>query len=288
LATEQGESGADRKNLLAQQDHMRTMERIKMTVVEIARPVPSVARVTGRIAPADVAPWRRPNLAIRLEVETPAGQRPVSRVYTIRSFDEAQSRIEIDFVLHEDESPAMRWLRTATVGSTIHLVGPRPHFLPDFAAGKSVAMFADETAIPAVFSILQAWQPGIRGVVHVETADPAAFEELPSPADVELRLLLRGADEAPGSTGRLVEAARAIADPENWTVWAAGERQDARAIRDYFTAERGLPKSDAHVFGYWRRGMTSSETDGMRLRQYEELRARDGVLEQLDDLDVMA
>lgn len=288
MAIEQGESVVDRKSLLSQEDHMRTMEHIELTVVDIARPTPSVARVTGRIAPADVAAWRRPNLAIRLEVETPAGQRPVSRVYTIRSFDEARSVVEIDFVLHEDDSPAMRWLRAATVGSAIYLTGPRPHFLPDFDAGKNVAMFADETAIPAIFSILQAWQPGVRGVVHVETADPAAFAELPQVAGVELHLLLRSADEAPGTTGRLVEAARAIADPENWTVWAAGERQEARVIRDYFTGDRGLSKSHAQVVGYWRRGMTSSEIDRLRLKQYEDTRARGGVLENLDDLDVMA
>lgn len=288
MAIEHGESVADRKNLLSQEDHMRSMEHIGMTVVDIARPTPSVTRVTGRIATADVAAWCRPNLAIRLEVETPAGQRPVSRVYTVRSFDEARSLVEIDFVLHEDDSPAMRWLNAATVGSVIQLIGPRPHFVPDFAAGKKVAMFADETGIPALFSILQAWQPGIRGVAHVETADPAAFAELPRVQDVELHLLLRGAGEAPGTTDRLLEAAKAIADPENWIVWAAGERQEARFIRDYFTMERGLPKSHAQVVGYWRRGMTSSDIDRLRLRQYEDTRARGGVLENLDDLDVMA
>jgi len=288
MAIEHGESVADRKNLLSQEDHMRTMERIELTVVEITRPTPSVARVAGRIATADVAAWRRPNLAIRLEVETPAGQRPVSRVYTIRSFDEARSVVEIDFVLHEDDSPAMRWLRAAKAGSTINLIGPRPHFLPDFAAGKSVAIFADETAIPALFSILQAWQPGVHGVAYVETADAAAFAELPKPADVELHLLLRGADEAPGTTGRLVEAAKALANPQNWTVWAAGERQEARFIRDHFTGTCGLSKAHAQVVGYWRRGMTSSEIDRLRLKQYEDTRARGGVLENLDDLDVMA
>lgn len=288
MATQQSESVADRKNLLAQEDHMGSMERIPMSVVSVTRPVPSVARVTGRIAPTHVAIWSRPNLAIRLEVETPEGERPVSRVYTVRSFDKAQSLIEIDFVLHEDDSPAMRWLRGARAGTTINLVGPRPHFLPDFAAGKKVAMFADETAIPAIFAILQQWQAGIGGTIHVETADPAAFGELPKVDGVELRLLLRNPGEMPGTTGRLVAAAKAISDPENWTVWAAGERQEARAIRDYFTSERGLPKSHVHVFGYWRLGVSSSETDRMRLKQYEEHRARGGVLGQLDDLDVLA
>lgn len=288
MAAPRNESVEDRKNLLAQDDHMGTMERLAMEVVDIARPVPSVVRVTGRIAPTDPAPWRQPNLAVRLEVESPPGQRPVSRVYTIRAFDEARSLVEIDFVVHVDDSPAMRWLNSATVGSTIHLVGPRPHFLPDHDAEGRIALFADETAIPAIHAILSTWQPGSQGDLYVETADPAAFDELPAVEGVERHLLLRGANEAAGTTGRLVEAARALPDPKNRMIWAAGERQEIRAIRSYFSEECGLPKDRVRVFGYWRKGMSSSEIDRIRLQQYEAVRAEGGSLQQMNDLDVLA
>lgn len=288
MATPRNESVEDRSNLLAQEDHMGTMERLEMEVVAFARPVPSIVRVTGRIAPADPAPWRRPNLAVRLEVENPEGQRPVSRVYTIRAFDEARSEVEIDFVIHADDSPAMRWLERAAVGSTIHLVGPRPHFLPDHAAGGGIALFADETAIPAIHAILSTWQEGSRGDLYVETADRAAFDELPEVAGVTRHLLLRGAHEEAGTTGRLVAAARALPDPQHRMIWAAGERQDIRAIRTYFTEECGLPKDRVRAFGYWRRGVSSSDIDRMRLQQYEAVRAGGGGLRQMDDLDVPA
>src|SRR5690606_26923044 len=152
------------------------------------------------------APWRLPNLAIRIEVEVPEGQRPISRIYTIRSFDEARGVVEVDFVMHEDESPAMRWLAQAGKDTVVTLTGPRPHYLPAWEAGRKVAVFADETAIPAVCSILQNWQAGVEGAVHIETADRAAFEELPQVAGVTLHLWLRAPDEAPGTTGRLVAA----------------------------------------------------------------------------------
>src|SRR5690606_12332911 len=76
----------DSNDRLEQDDHMRGMEHTEMTVEKVERPFPSVARVTARIAPTDPAPWRLPNLAIRIEVEAPEGQRPISRIYTIRSF----------------------------------------------------------------------------------------------------------------------------------------------------------------------------------------------------------
>jgi NADPH-dependent ferric siderophore reductase len=282
------ESVEDRNNLLAQDDHMASMERLAMEVVALERPVPSIMRVTGRISPSDPAPWRRPNLAVRLEVESPEDQRPVSRVYTIRSFDEALNLVEIDFVIHSDDSPAMRWLNGAAIGSIIHLVGPRPHYLPDHEVEGGVALFADETAIPAIHAILSAWQSGSRGELYVETADPAAFDELPDVEGVVRHLLLREPHEAAGTTGRLVEAARALPDPEGRMIWAAGERQDVRAIRAYFTEECGLPKDRVRVFGYWRRGVSSSEIDRTRLRRYEVARAAGGGLRQMDDLDVLA
>lgn len=285
MSAERSDQVADRKDLLRQDDHMGAMERLAMTVEHVARPFPSVMRVTARIAPRDPAAWRRPNLAIRLEVETPPSGRPVSRVYTVRAFDEPRSLIEVDFVMHADDSPAMRWLAAARPGTVCHLTGPRPHYLPSHAAGRRVALFADETAIPALYAILRGWPEGAEGALHVETADAAAFDELPAVPGVARHLLLRGAGEAAGTTGRLVEAARGLAAAGGWTAWAAGERQEARAIRALFS-EQGVAKEDVRSFGYWRRGVSSSEIDRQRLKHYEALREQGDGLRQFEDLDL--
>lgn len=276
----------DPKGRLEQDDHMRGMEHTKMTVESVTRPFPSVARVVAHIEPSDPAPWRLPNLALRLQVETPEGQRPVSRIYTVRSYDEPSGLIEIDFVIHEDESPAMNWLAKAQPGTVIGFTGPRAHFVPAWESGRKAALFADETAIPAIYSILQSWQAGAEGAVYIETADRAAFDELPAVKGVTLHLLLRAADEAPGTTGRLVDAARAIPDPQDWTVWVSGERQEARAIRRHFAEACALSKEDVRATGYWRRGVSSSQVDRMRLRHYEEVITQGGGLREFEDLDV--
>ncbi len=280
------ESVEDRQGLLAQDDHMGGMERIELVVTDIVRPFQSVTRVTASISPSSPEIWQRPNVAVRLEVESPEGQRPVSRIYTVRSFDAARSLIELDFVMHPDDSPAMRWLAGAHVGQATMLVGPRPHFVPDFACGRKVALFADETAIPAVYAILQHWQAPAQGVVYIETANRAAFDELPDVPGVQKHLLLRRSDEHPGETTYLVDAALSLPDPKVWTVWAAGERGTARAIRKYFTEDHGLSREEVRVFGYWRAGVSSSQIDRVRLGHYTDLRARGEKLERFEDLDL--
>lgn len=276
----------DPEGLLATQDHMQGMERILMVVEKIDRPFPSVARVSGRISPSNAKAWTRPNIAVRLEVESPEGQRPVSRVYTVRHFDAKSGRLEIDFVIHADNSPAMRWLAQAGPGAVVPLVGPRAHFIPDYESGRKIAIFADETAIPAVHAILGAWKPGATGVLCVETADAEAFNELPQPAGVERYLLLRTPDQPAGTTGELVEAAKRIIGAENWTVWAAGERLEARAIRSHCLDDLGLAKDDVRIFGYWRRGVSSSEIDRKRLDGYGNARKTGSGAKRLDDLDI--
>ncbi|WP_198672196.1 siderophore-interacting protein [Pseudogemmobacter bohemicus] len=285
MTASNSESVEDRSGILEEDDHMRGMERIAMEVVRVTYPFASVARVTGRIAPLDPAPWMPPNQAVRIAVEEPAGQRPVVRVYTIRSFDPVTSQVEIDFVIHEDDSPAMRWLRAAKPGTVLPMIGPRQHFIPLPSGDKRAAIFADETAIPAVYAILKAWPAGLQGEAWIETPDHAAFEELPRPEGVRLHLLLRPAGVAPGSGKYLIGAAKALPDPAGWTVWAAGERVEMRDLRNHLRGA-GVARADLQVLGYWKKGMSSSDLDRARLAEYEALRAEGLTLENVGDIDL--
>ncbi|NPD14011.1 siderophore-interacting protein [Xinfangfangia sp. D13-10-4-6] len=264
---------------------MRGMERIGMEVVSITYPFASVARVTGRIAPQDPAPWSPPNQAVRIAVEEPPGQRPVVRVYTIRAFDPVTSQIEIDFVLHEDDSPAMRWLKAARPGTILPMIGPRQHFIPQPSGDRKAAIFADETAIPAVYAILKAWPQGLIGEAWIETPDPAAFAELPQPEGVTLHLIARPAGVGAGTTQSLLAAAKALPQPQDWTVWAAGERVEMRDLRNHLRSQ-GVTRDAMQVLGYWKKGMSSSDLDRARLAEYEALRAQGLTIEDLGDVDL--
>ena len=272
----------DDKQVLKKADHMRDMEATTFTVLSIDRPSPSLVRVSGRVNAHNPGAWTAPNLAIRFALPHPQGGKPFSRIYTIRSFDAANAVAVVDFVWHDHPSPAMNWVRSTKPGDVVSLTGPRPHFRPNFDAGKPCLIFADETALPAVYSILQHWPQRATGHVYIETDDEAAFAELPEIHNVHRHLLLR----RNGERHLLVNAALAHPDGENCTIWAAGERDDARALRKHFQETCGLTREDIRVYGYWKRGATNTDIDEKRLSAYEALVARGGTLEDLDDLDL--
>lgn len=280
----------DTSNLLDQKDHMRDMERVSMEIIALHQPFRSVTRVVGRIQTETPDAWCIPNLALRIEVEPPQNPtpdtRPITRIYTVRSFDPETQVLEIDFVRHKDNSPAMRWLNSITPGAHVSMIGPRTHFVPPFTAGKQAALFADDTAIPAVYAILNAWPAGVKGAVWIDTDTPAACDELPAVDGVEIHLLQRSSTTRAGTANALFTAATtALPDPAGWTLWAAGERQEMRRMRNHFFA-LGMAREDLQILGYWRAGTSSSELDRMRLAQYEQLRAQNKTLEDLNDADL--
>ncbi|MCQ0091956.1 siderophore-interacting protein [Roseovarius sp. M141] len=280
--TQEANRVEDPSGILNEDDHQRDMTQVQMEVHKLARPSPSITRLTGRLIDSDPEQWTKPNLALRIEVESPEAARPITRVYTVRSFDAARKLVEIDFVMHEDDSPAMRWLENTRVGDRAWLTGPRPHFVPPFTDGKRAALFADDTAIPAIHAILSSWPDGIAGAVWVDTDDEAAFDSLPKVSGVDMTLLRRTKEEPAGTTRRLFKAARALEDPQEWTIWAAGERTEMRDLRKHF---RGLKiaRDALQVVGYWKYGASSSELDRERLANYEKGRAQGLRLEQIMD-----
>jgi len=282
LISFEGRKMADSAKVLKQADHMRDMEATTFTVVSVERPSPSLVRVSGEVNAQNLSVWSAPNLAIRFALPNPDGGKPFSRIYTIRSFDPATAVAVVDFVWHDHPSPAMNWVRAAKPGDVVSLTGPRPHFLPNFDAGKTCLIFADETALPAVYSILQFWREGAKGHIYIETDDKAAFDELPDVEGVERHLLLRGE----GQRNLLIDAALAHPHAQSCTIWAAGERDDARALRKHFHETCGLGRDDIRIYGYWKRGATNSDIDEKRLSAYEALVAKGGTLEDLDDLDI--
>lgn len=265
-------------SVLRQDDHDRGLHHVESTVVAVRQATPSLLRVTLQLPEADRdADWGAPNVALRLELATDQGE--VSRVYTVRTFDEAAGRIDVDVVVHGNTSPMMRWAAGVSVGDTLRFRGPRPHFRVPAGNGRPAALFLDETAIPALYALLLQWPAGQRAVGWVATDDAEAFAELPSVPGVRLhRVSPEGA--------QLAVQARALADAAAHVVWGAGERDEMRTIRRLFRTDLGLAKEDVAVFGYWRRGTTSTEIDEARLANYQRVLDQGGTITELDDLAI--
>ncbi len=116
------------------------------------------------------------------------------RTYTVRAIRPERRELDVDMVLHpvaagHVDGPAASWLRRASVGDEVIIVGPDsrsadPTVGLDWRPGSArhVMLAGDETAAPAICSILESLDPRI-------TAQ--AFIEVPSSADI-LTLVPRG------------------------------------------------------------------------------------------------
>jgi NADPH-dependent ferric siderophore reductase len=174
----------------------------------------------------------------------------VVRTYTPVRFDEASRTLELQFVLH-GVGPASEWAERAKPGDTLEVAGPGGRFvLDDGAAHWWLA--ADESAIPAVATLLEALPATATADVHIEVADAADEIAFASAAKTTVSWHHRRDPRAFGA--ELSEAARVAEIPDGARIWVACEAAAMRGIRRYFAAERGLPLGSLTTRGYWRLG----------------------------------
>ncbi|OLT09767.1 NADPH-dependent ferric siderophore reductase [Pseudonocardia sp. CNS-139] len=177
----------------------------------------------------------------------PGEPRPAIRTYTVRRFDADAGELDVDFVLHEGHGPAAAWARDARPGAWVGVSEPGGRYEPDPAAGFHLVI-GDETALPAVATVLAALPGGVPAVAFLEVADADEEQDLPGAADV--RWVHRG-DREPGVP--LAEAVRAADLPAgSGQAWLSGESACVRDLRKHLLDERGLDRRRVYATGYWR------------------------------------
>lgn len=165
--------------------------------------------------------------------------------------DEAAGEIDVDLVVH-GVGAASTWAKRVEPGEPVQIAGPKSS--AGHPAGVDWTLVAgDETALPAIGRWLEHWPTGARGQVFIEVADDAHRQDLPVPDGVEVSWLSRDGAEA-GTTTLLFDAVRS-ADwwPGTVFAWVAGETLTLAPIRRWLRNDRGLPKEQVEVTGYWRR-----------------------------------
>jgi NADPH-dependent ferric siderophore reductase len=178
--------------------------------------------------------------------------RPPMRTYTPRRFDREARELQVDFVLHGD-GPASTWAAQAREGQRLSVAGPGRSYRVDPAADWYL-LGGDDTAIPAICTILEVLPPAIPAHVLVEVTGTEEEQKLPARANVNVQWLHRGVD--PAAAGRPLEAAvRAVEFPSGAIrAYVACEADAMRRIRRHLLQERGLDRAHIVTRGYWRRG----------------------------------
>jgi NADPH-dependent ferric siderophore reductase len=178
----------------------------------------------------------------------PAGTvRPAIRTYTVRRFDARAGELDVDFVLHDGHGPAAAWARDARPGCWVGVSEPGGRYVPDPSADFHVVI-GDESALPAVATVLAALPSGVPAVAFLEVADRA--EEQPLPGDAAVHWVHRGAGEAGVPLVDAVLGADFL--PGRGQAWLAGEASAVKQLRGHLLGERGLDRRLVYATGYWR------------------------------------
>lgn len=183
----------------------------------------------------------------------PAEDRPGLRWYTIRDHDPLRGRVDIDIMTHGDSGPGSAWTVRARAGDAVGIRAFGALYRGLEVTGRQV-LVADESAVPSVAAILEAWGgPGDaadHGVeVHVEVADRASLAAYDlGEATVHVRTGRPGSALVPA----LGEALAAGGAPVRYA-WACGEAALAagarRTLRDH-----GVDRGNIYSCGYWTLG----------------------------------
>lgn len=184
----------------------------------------------------------------------PEGPQPILRTYTPRRFDEQRQLLEIDFFLHSGGA-ASGWAEKAQPGDRLAILGPSKSFYAIDPQARAFLLVGDESALPAMGTILEALPVDVTADVFVEVKDRTDELALTSPArQLRVHWLHRG--DAPA--GQLLEPTLGELEISLAArVWVGCEAGSLRALRRILLEEQFLPASQVHTRGYWRRGASN-------------------------------
>ena len=248
-------------------------------VVRTAEPAPRLRRITlggddldglGDGLPADA--WklmlpppgrRRPDLPTVGPDGVPAYAEgavpPIPRAYTVRRFDPAARELDIDVLMH-GKGPGPAWAAGVRPGDEVGLAGPRHEFYASPEAGWHL-LAGDDSALPAIATILESLPEGSGAVALIEVEDDRDVLDIEAPSDAEIVWLTRDG-AAPGANGLLEKAVRELDRPFGRAqAWVAAEAGVVRVLRRHLLDERGLARPALKAAAYWKAGRTSDERD---------------------------
>src|SRR5216683_4958752 len=178
------------------------------------------------------------------------GERPLSRRYTIRGYDQQRDLLELNLVTHGIHGPGAHWAASTRPGDRINGVGPRGkiHLDPD---ADWHLFLGDDSAIAATLSMLEAIAGRKPGMAFLEVH--AAEDEVAFEGGHSLTWLHRG--EIPAwSSNLLVEAMNSAELPAGrGHVYVNGEVQVVNAVQRAALG-RGLATGQVSPKAYWGRG----------------------------------
>lgn len=186
---------------------------------------------------------------IKLIVPSSSGE-SVRRAYTLRMFDVDKGTFSVDFVLH-DGGMMSAWAQAAQVGNAVGFAGPRIGGFTLRPEAQWIVLIGDETALPAIQTILTSLPSHLPGIVLIETDCPGEHEAFFAGPNIRLSWVRRTSYQA-GADCALVQALDGVAIlPGIGQAWVAGEADSVKAVRALLQEKWKLQNTTGK--GYWKR-----------------------------------
>lgn len=226
------------------------IRRRALTVQTVERLTPQMIRIT--LTGEDLADFPSVGTDDHVKLVLPdGGEKPQMRDYTPRSFDTAKRQLVLDFAVH-DAGPATAWALATKPGDAITIAGPRGSRVVPPQVTRWL-LIGDETALPAIGRRIEESPAGAELTVLGVVQDAGEEQSFATPADLSLHWLHRPAAQV-ADPAPVVEAVRNIDIAPGTYVWIAAEAGVARALRNHFTEDRGVPATWIKAAGYWVQG----------------------------------
>ncbi|WP_433831759.1 siderophore-interacting protein [Actinoplanes sp. CA-015351] len=223
----------------------------------------------------------------------PDERRNPIRTYTVRAVRQHLREVDVDMVLHGVSGPASRWAVNAGPGTQARLMGPNAEFCGpsggiDFhppANTRHILLGGDETAVPAIASIIERLPADATGEAVLEVPEHTDRLEIAAPEGFRVTWLSRdGAAHGTYLVPEIEAAAERLlgdcttavkADLEDidvdtdmlWEVpdgsaatidgfyaWLAGEAAVIKTLRRHLVTGCGVDRRAVAFMGYWRLG----------------------------------
>lgn len=245
-----------------------------LTVKRAWRLTPNMIRVTFAGPELDGFPEGREGGNCKLMLPDPGevrksfaerlrnGPRPARRTYTVRHHRPDMREIDIDFVAHGDNGPASRWAAHAQPGDFLGFAGPSPAKIQRFDADWYL-LAADPSAIPVAAVTLETMPRDARGVAVFEVTSEDDKQDIRSPDGVAVHWLVHPDPNSPSTQQEAFIRALDWPDGKVQTC-IAGESGVIRSLRSFLHQEKGLPREDTYISGYWKIGLVEDEHQAIK------------------------
>ncbi|MCD0448108.1 siderophore-interacting protein [Actinocorallia sp. API 0066] len=189
--------------------------------------------------------------AIRRDL--PRADWPITRTYTVRTWNPKAQELTLDFVVHGDEGIAAPWAAHANPGDDLWLTGPGGSYRPSPTADWHL-LAGDESALPAIAASLEHLPANTTAQALIEVETPA--DEIPLPTHPGLTVTWLHRHNSPIGTP-LTAAIEALNFPtNNLQAFIHGEATLVKSLRRNLRQTRKIPLSHLSISGYWRQGST--------------------------------